>query len=61
MEGRKLYRSRDKMLGGVCGGLADYFNLDKSLVRIIFALLFLAGTIGFWMYIVMWIIIPEER
>ena len=60
MEPRKLYRSRDKMLGGVCGGLADYMNLDKSVVRIIFAALFLAGSIGFWIYILMWIIVPME-
>lgn len=60
LEGKKLYRSRDKMLGGVCGGVADYFGMDKSLVRIIFAALFLAGTLGFWMYLLMWIIIPSE-
>jgi phage shock protein C len=60
LEGKKLYRSRDKMLGGVCGGVADYFGLDKSLVRIVFAALFLAGTLGFWMYLLMWIIIPSE-
>lgn len=60
MEGKKLYRSRDKMLGGVCGGLADYLDLDKSIVRVIFAILFLAGTMGFWLYILMWIIVPSE-
>jgi len=60
MEGKKLYRSRDKMLGGVCGGVADYLGLDKSIVRVIFAFLFLAGTIGFWLYILMWIIVPSE-
>jgi len=60
MEGRKLYRSRDKMLGGVCSGLAENFSLDKSLVRIVFAALILAGTFGFWLYILMWIIVPSE-
>jgi len=49
------------MLGGVCGGVADYFNLDKSIVRIIFAALILAGTVGFWVYILMWIIVPQEK
>lgn len=48
------------MLGGVCGGLADYLGLDKSLVRIVFALLILAGTFGFWAYLLMWVIIPSE-
>jgi phage shock protein PspC (stress-responsive transcriptional regulator) len=37
LEGKKLYRSRDKMLGGVCGGVADYFGLGQKLVRIVFA------------------------
>lgn len=61
MERKKLYRSRDKMLGGVCGGLADYLDLDKSLVRVIFAFLFLAASFGFWLYILMWIIVPSEQ
>jgi phage shock protein PspC (stress-responsive transcriptional regulator) len=61
MEPKKLYRSRDKMLGGVCGGLANYLNIDKSVARIIFAALFLAGSIGFWIYILMWIIVPMEE
>jgi len=60
LEKKKLYRSRDRMLGGVCGGVADYFGIDKSLVRIIFAAFILAGTVGFWLYLLMWIIIPSE-
>jgi phage shock protein PspC (stress-responsive transcriptional regulator) len=60
MEGRKLYRSKDKMLGGVCAGVAEYFGLDTSLVRIGFAFLFLIGSLGFWLYILMWIIVPSE-
>ncbi|MDP4277731.1 MAG: PspC domain-containing protein [Bacteroidota bacterium] len=60
MEAKKLYRSRDKMLGGVCAGLADYLGIDCSLVRVIFAALILAGTFGFWLYLIMWIIVPVE-
>jgi phage shock protein PspC (stress-responsive transcriptional regulator) len=60
MERKKLYRSRDKMLGGVCGGIADYLGMDRSIVRIIFAALILAGTFGFWLYLLMWIIVPLE-
>jgi phage shock protein C len=57
---RRLYRSRtDRMLGGVGGGLAAYFEVDPVLVRLGIAVLFLAG-IGFLAYIVAWIIIPEE-
>ena len=60
MEDKKLYRSKEKMLGGVCGGVADFFGMDRSVVRIIFALLILAGTLGFWLYLLMWIIVPQE-
>jgi phage shock protein C len=58
----RLYRSRDdRMLGGVAGGLADYLGVDPSLVRIGWVLLFLAGGIGLLLYIVMWIVVPEEE
>lgn len=58
---RRLYRSRsDRMLGGVCGGLADYFNIDPTLVRILMVVLLLAGSAGFWIYLLLWILIPEE-
>ena len=58
---KRLYRSsQDKQLGGVCGGLAEYLNLDPSLVRIatIF-LIFVAGT-GFLAYLVAWFVIPLD-
>jgi phage shock protein C len=61
MEKKALYRSKDHLLGGVCGGVADFFGMDRSVVRIIFALLILAGTLGFWLYLLMWIIVPEEQ
>lgn len=60
MEPKRLYRSRERMLGGVCGGVADYFGIDKTISRLIFAALVLAGTIGIWLYLLMWIIVPEE-
>lgn len=56
-----LYRSRrEKMLGGVCGGLAEYFHTDVVLVRLITVLAVLAGGAGFLAYIVAWVIIPEN-
>jgi len=58
---KKLYRSRaDSRIGGVCGGLANYFNIDATLVRLLFllGLLFVGGT--FFAYIVLMIVIPEE-
>lgn len=58
---RRLYRSvRERVLGGVAGGVAEYFDLDPSLVRIAWAILILAsGGIFFLLYIVMWIVVPE--
>ena len=57
---KKLYRSRDnQMLGGVCMGLAHYFDTDVTLVRLIWVVLGLMGGSGVPAYIIAWIIIPE--
>jgi phage shock protein PspC (stress-responsive transcriptional regulator) len=59
---RRLYRSRhNKMLAGVCGGLASYLNIDPVAARVLFALLaaFSGGTL-LVAYVVMWILMPEE-
>ncbi|WP_294594185.1 PspC domain-containing protein [uncultured Bacteroides sp.] len=60
---KKLTRSRsDKMLAGVCGGLAEYFGLDPSLVRIGYALLTIfTAFAGIPVYLIMWLIVPEKR
>ncbi len=61
-EPRRLYRSEnDKMLGGVCGGLAAYLRIDPSVVRIIYALLIL-GSFGtaLLLYIILWIALPPK-
>ena len=62
MEGKKLYRSNtDKMIAGVCGGLANYFGVDPTLVRLIFALLVFFGVgSGLVLYIVLALIMPLE-
>ena len=58
----KLYRSRtDVMLGGVCGGLAEYLRIDATLVRLFFILLsFGSGGLSVMTYILLWIIVPVE-
>jgi len=58
---KKLYRSsKDRMLGGVAAGLAEYFNIDSTLIRVLFVVtLFLGGT-GILAYIILWIVVPEE-
>lgn len=53
--------SSDKMIGGVCGGLAAYLGIDSTLVRIAFALLGLASGIGVPLYLVLLLIIPQEE
>jgi phage shock protein C len=55
---RLMRSSRDKKVGGVCAGLADYFDLDPTLVRIVWLLaVFCAGT-GLLLYIILWIALP---
>lgn len=57
----KLYRSeRDRMIGGVCGGLGEYFNIDSTIVRLIFALIVIYGGSGLILYIILWIVVPSE-
>ena len=60
-ETRKLYRSRsNRKVAGVCGGLAEYFNLDATLIRILFVVLAVLGGSGLVLYLAMWIIVPKE-
>ncbi len=62
MESKKLYRSKtDKMISGVCGGLAQYFGVDATLVRLVFALLVFFGVgSGVLLYIILAIVMPLE-
>ena len=58
---RKFYRSRtDRKIWGVCGGLAKYFDMDPTIVRVIFVASLLCGSLGLWVYIIMAIIVPQE-
>jgi phage shock protein PspC (stress-responsive transcriptional regulator) len=58
---RRLYRSsKNRMLGGVCFGLADYLNIDPTIVRIAWVLFTAVGGAGLLAYIICWIIIPEN-
>src|SRR6056297_3652767 len=58
---KKLYRSRkDQIIGGVCGGIAEYFGIDSTLVRLAFVLFALIEGAGIIAYIIAWIIIPER-
>jgi len=58
---KKLYRSRnDRMTAGVCGGLADYFGVDSSLIRLAVLFIFLFQGVGLIAYIIAWLIMSEE-
>ena len=60
---KKLTRSTNKMLGGVCGGIAEYFEIDPTLVRICYAAMtiFSAAFPGILLYIVMLILMPQRN
>ena len=59
--GKRLYRSRsDRMVWGVCAGLAKYFDTDPAIVRVIMALSIFLGGLGIWAYIILAIVIPLE-
>lgn len=58
---KKLYRSTtDRRIGGVCGGLGEYFAVDPTIVRVIFVILLFAG-VGLLAYLVMWVIVPRKQ
>jgi phage shock protein C len=59
---KRLYRSRkDKILGGVCGGLAEYFGIDPTLLRLVWVVFTLLGGAGFLAYMIAWIVIPKKK
>ncbi|RSK43246.1 PspC domain-containing protein [Hymenobacter perfusus] len=59
---KKLYRDTDNgKVGGVSAGLAAYLRVDVVVVRIAFLLLLIAGSLGFWLYIILWILLPEAK
>jgi phage shock protein C len=58
---KKLYRSRtEKMIAGVCGGLAEYFEIDPTLVRLVAVALTLAGGSGILAYLIFWFVVPQR-
>lgn len=60
MQEKKLMRSSsDRMIAGVAAGLANYFDVDPTLVRLIFVLLLITGSAGFWIYVILWVVMPE--
>jgi len=59
---KKLYRSRtERMLAGVCAGLAKYFNIDPTIVRLVFVVFFFAGGAALLAYVILWIVVPLDN
>ena len=60
---KKLVRSNNKIIAGVCGGLAEYFDVDPTLIRVVYAALtlFTAGFPGVLLYIIMMLLMPQPE
>ena len=61
METKQLRRSRtNRSIAGVCGGIAEYLGIDTTILRIAMLFLILFGGMSLWVYIILWLLIPEE-
>lgn len=59
---KKLFRSRrNRMIAGVCGGIGEYFGIDPTVIRLLWVLFMFMGGSGILVYIICWIVIPEEK
>lgn len=58
---KRLARSEDRWVAGVCGGLADYFDLDPALVRVLFVASMLLPGPQLLLYLIMWFVMPDSR
>lgn len=61
MEKRFARSRRDKKIAGVCGGLAQYFDIDATLVRVVFVLLALFSGGGLLLYVILWLVMPQSE
>lgn len=58
---KRFYRSAtDRKLGGVCGGLAQYLDVDPTIVRVVTVLLALCGSLSIWAYVITWLVAPRQ-
>lgn len=59
---RRLYRSNDdRVIAGICGGLGEHLDMDPVIWRVIFIVLLMMAGLTFWIYIIMWLIVPLKR
>ncbi len=57
---KRLYRTRNGVLAGVCGGIAEFFGLSTAAIRWVTLLLILFGGLSLWVYIILWLIVPKK-
>lgn len=57
---KRIYRSKKKKVGGVCAGIAEYFNIDPTIVRLIWVISLFAYGTGLLAYLICWVVIPED-
>jgi phage shock protein C len=58
---KRLYRDKsNEMIGGVCSGIAEYLDVDTTIIRLLFVIFAFMGGGGFWIYLVLWFIMPEK-
>ena len=60
MQKRFYLSTTDKKIGGVCGGIAEYFNIDSLLVRIVFVILVFGIGTGLWAYLLLWLLASKK-
>lgn len=60
-QSKRLTRSEDRWIGGVCGGLADHFGLDPALVRVLFVASLLLPGPQLLIYAILWFVMPDAR
>lgn len=60
-EKKRLTRSNNKMIGGVCAGLAEYLDLDPTIVRIVWVLMVFFAGFGGLLYVISWLVMPKQQ
>lgn len=60
-EKKRLTRSNNKMIAGVCGGIANYLGIDPTIVRIAYVLMVLFAGFGILLYVILWIVMPKSE
>ena len=60
-EKKRLTRSNNKMIGGVCAGLAEYLDIDPTIVRIVWVLMVFFAGFGGLLYVILWLVTPKQQ